>query len=293
MTSKKPVSSEEGDAGQGGLGRGVAVIRALAASSGAGLRLTELATQVGLPQATVHRILKALTAEGFVEQPEGGKAYRLSVDFFALAASAGGRHSTLKSLCRPAMLRLTGMLNDTTFLLVRSGFDAICVDRVDGPFPIRSYTGDIGGRVPLGIGQGGLLMLALLPDAECDEIIRFNVPRLQSLGYVDEIYLRTQIERTRNMGYAANLGPGPILGMAGVSVPILDQQGYPVAALSIGTLAERVNEERLPQIVKVLMREAKTVSEKLNPFDPALRRPAQFLGNAVQDGGWVPSSSGD
>jgi DNA-binding IclR family transcriptional regulator len=38
------------------------------------------------------------------------------------------------------------------FLLVRSGFHAVCLDRADGPFPIRSFTGDIGGRIPLGLG---------------------------------------------------------------------------------------------------------------------------------------------
>ncbi|MCH3857673.1 hypothetical protein LZB78_09810, partial [Campylobacter jejuni] len=85
------------------------------------------------------------------------------------------------------MLRLSGMLNDTIFLLVRSGFDAVCLDRIDGAFPVRSHTGDIGGRVPLGLGQGGLLLLANLPEAEREEVLRFNIPRLHHLGFVDEI----------------------------------------------------------------------------------------------------------
>ncbi|QEI06340.1 IclR family transcriptional regulator [Pigmentiphaga aceris] len=285
-------ASEDSDNSQGGLQRGFAIIRALANSPCEGLRLTEIATQAGLAQATAHRILRSLTLEGMVEQPEGGKSYRLSVEFFSLAARAGGRHSTLKALCRPALLRLSGMLKDTVFLLVRAGVDAICVDRVDGPLPIRSYTGDIGGRVPLGVGQAGLLMLAYMPEAEREEIIRFNVPRLHNLAYFDEIYLRASVEKTLALGYAAtDHGEGPISGMAGVSVPILDQQGTAMAAISIGTLAERVNAERLPQIVKALGKEAAAISAQLNPFDPALRRPAQFLSNAAQEP-WQPALQG-
>jgi DNA-binding IclR family transcriptional regulator len=289
MAKKAP---EDSDGAQGGLQRGFAIIRALADAPGEGLRLTEIATQVGLAQATAHRILRSLAVEGMVEQPEGSKSYRLSVEFFSLAARAGGRHSTLKALCRPALLRLSGMLKDTVFLLVRAGVDAICLDRVDGPLPIRSYTGDIGGRVPLGVGQAGLLMLAFMPEAEREEVIRFNVPRLHNLAYFDEIYLRAKVEKTLALGYAAtNQGEGPISGMAGVSVPIFDQQGTAVAAISIGTLAERVNEERLPQIVKALGKEAAAISAQLNPFDPALRRPTQFLSNVAQEP-WQPAVHG-
>jgi DNA-binding IclR family transcriptional regulator len=284
--ARKTAQPEDTETGSGGLQRGFAVIRALAAAEGDGLRLTEVAAATGLAQATVHRILRALLAEGMVEQPDGGKSYRLGIDFYALAAQAGGRHTSLKALCRPALLRLSGMLNDTLFLLVRSGFDAVCLDRVEGPFPIRSHTGDIGGRVPLGVGQAGLLILALMPEAEREEVIRFNVPRLLNLGYFDEVFLRTEIDRTRAAGYAATCSPGIIPGMAGVSVPILDADGMPVAALSIGTLADRVKDERLPQIVHILRKEAAAISARLNPFDPALRRPAQFLGGNA--GGAVP-----
>ena len=37
-------------------------------------------------QGTTHRLLQSLVAEGMVEQDERSKLYRLSMDFFALAA---------------------------------------------------------------------------------------------------------------------------------------------------------------------------------------------------------------
>jgi len=50
-----------------------------------------------------------------------------------------------------------------------------------------------------------------------------------------------------------------------------------VAALSVGTLAERLNAERLPHVVKMLQTEAQTIAARLNPFDMALRYPSRSL----------------
>lgn len=258
--------AKDADTGPGGLQRGFAIIRALAAAPHP-LRLTEIAEQTGLAQATAHRILRTLISEKMVEQPTGSKLYRLSLEFFALAASADHDHPSLRSLCRPVLLRLSGMLNDTVFLLARTGFDAVCLDRAEGPFPIRTHTGDVGGRVPLGISQAGMVILSMLPEAEREEIIRFNIPRLRHLEYFDEIYLRHAIECTRKAGYSANHWVTPLTGMGGVAVAIKNRNGYPVASLSIGTLAERVNEERLPIIAEVLRKEADKIGEQLHPFD--------------------------
>jgi DNA-binding IclR family transcriptional regulator len=259
----------------GSLPRAFAILRRLAQTQAEGARVTQIAKAVGLTQATAHRLLQSLIAEGVVEQDERSKLYRLSLDFFALAARAGDAMN-LRALCRPSLLRLCASLGDTIFLLVRSGFDAICVDRSEGPFPIRSFTGDVGGRVALGIGQGSMAILANLPEAEREEVIRYNLPRVRESGALDEVYLRTEIERVRKLGYAGR-NTGLLEGMAGVAVPILDREGRGVAALSVGTLADRLNADRLPTVVELLKREAQAIGPKINPFDATLRRPAQSL----------------
>lgn len=251
-----------------------AVLRELSFAPKEGYRVTQIAQKVGLTQSTAHRLLQSLVLEGVVEQDAQTKFYRLGLDLFSLAARAG-KAWNLQEVCRPALLRLSASLGDTVFLLVRSKFDAVCVDRVDGPFPIRAFTGDIGGRVALGVGQGALAILAFLPEAEREEIIRYNLPRIQEIASMDEIYLRTEIERVRSTGYAARSN-GLLEGMAGLAVPIFDSNGVAVAALSIGTLTSRLEGDRLPAILKLLHREADVMSSHINPFDPALRRPMQY-----------------
>lgn len=258
------------------LHRAIEIVRALAQSAETGLRVSQLCKQLGLTQPTTHRLLQQLIEEGLVEQDEQTRLYRLSLDFFALAARAGD-NGGLRELCRPALLRLGAALGDSVFLLVRSGFDAMCLDRWEGPFPIRTFTGDIGGRVPLGVGQGALAILAHLPDAEQEEVMRFNVPRIQRLGSLDEVFLRTETARVRAQGYA-NTNMGLIEGMAGAAVPVFDRNQRVVAALSVGTMTNRLSEDRLPVVIELLQREARKVSAQINPFDRALRRPAESLG---------------
>lgn len=255
--------------------RAFAILRALAATQTTGGRITHIAKAIGLTQATTHRLLQSLVAEHMVEQDAATKRYRLSIDFFALAAQAGNSMD-LRGLCRPAMLRLCASLGDTIFLLVRSGFDAVCLDRSEGPFPIRSFTGDIGGRVALGMGQGGMAILAFLPEAEREEVIRYNLPRVREFGVYDEVYLRTEIERVRELGYAGR-NTNLLDGMAGVGVPVFDREGRAVAALSVGTLSSRLTPDRLPTVADLLKREAKAIGLQINPFDSTLRRPAQSL----------------
>lgn len=258
-----------------GVARVFALIRALAAVQSEGGRVTQLAQSIALTQGTTHRLLQSLLAEGVVEQDERSKRYRLSMELFCLAASAG-QAGDLRSISRPALLRLSASLGDSIFLLARSGFDAVCLDRSEGPFPIRSFTGDVGGRIALGVGQGSLAILACLPEAEREEVLRYNLPRVRDYGVYDEVYLRTEIERVRELGYAGK-NTGLLEGMAGLAVPICDREGRAVAALSVGTIAGRLTAERLPVVVELLKREAAVIGQQLNPFDVSLRRPMQSL----------------
>ncbi len=259
------------------LHRATSILKALAGNAESGLRVSQLSKQLGLTQPTTHRLLQQLVDEGLVEQGEETRMYRLSIEFFALAARAGD-NGGLRELCRPSLLRLGAALGDSVFLLVRSGFDAVCLDRWEGPFPIRTFTGDIGGRVPLGVGQGALAILAHLPQAEQEEVMRFNVPRIQHMGAgaLDEVFLRTEAARARAQGFA-NTNSGLIEGMAGAAVPVFDRNERVVAALSVGTIAARLNADRLPVVVELLQREARKISAKVNPFDRTLRRPAESL----------------
>jgi len=276
MVDSTDRNNDKGEVGVGAVSRLFAVLRSLGDTVEGGERVTQLAQRIGLSQPTTHRLLRSLMDEGMVEQDARSKRYRLSLEFFALAARAGNT-GNLRDLVRPAMLRLSASLGDSLFLLARSGFDAICLDRSEGPFPIRTFTGDIGGRVALGVGQGSLAILAFLPQEERDTVIQYNLPRLKHFHLYDEVFLRSEVQNVRALGYAGR-NTGVLQGMAGVAVPILDRDGRAVAALSVATVSDRLGPDRLPTVVDMLKREAALIGPRINPFDPLLRRPSQVFG---------------
>lgn len=262
------------------LRRALKLLRIIAAGPPSGMRLKDIAHGAQCSQPTAHRVVQDMIAEGFVERATDAKRYRPAIDFFVLAARAG-QVGGLRELAKPALLRLSATLRDTVFLLVRDGYDAVCLDRADGPFPIVSFTGDIGGKIPLGLGQGGMAILAYLPPAEMRAVISFNMPRLLDCGFIDEAALRTAIRKTQQDGWAS-MNTGLIPGMAGVGVPVLDAHGVVVAALSIGTLAERLDEARTRDVAGILNTEAAMLGSAINPFDSTLRRPSRSL-SLIQD----------
>ena len=276
MVDSTDRNNDKGEVGVGAVSRLFAVLRSLGDTVEGGERVTQLAQRIGLSQPTTHRLLRSLMDEGMVEQDARSKRYRLSLEFFALAARAGNT-GNLRDLVRPAMLRLSASLGDSLFLLARSGFDAICLDRSEGPFPIRTFTGDIGGRVALGVGQGSLAILAFLPEEERDTVIQYNLPRLKDFHLYDEVFLRSEVQNVRALGYAGR-NTGVLQGMAGVAVPILDRDGRAVAALSVATVSDRLGPDRLLTVVDMLKREAALIGPRINPFDPLLRRPSQVFG---------------
>src|ERR1700754_802101 len=105
-SERKPVIEEKAVSS---LHRAMEIVKALARSAEAGLRVSELCQQLGQTQATTHRVLQQLIEEGLVEQGAQSKRYRLSIEFFALAARAGD-NGGLRELCRPALLRLGASL---------------------------------------------------------------------------------------------------------------------------------------------------------------------------------------
>jgi hypothetical protein len=79
---------------------------------------------------------------------------------------------------------------------------------------------------------------------------------------------------------------GWLEGIAGVAEPICDCDVRAVAALSVGTISARLNEDRLPTVVELLKREAVAIGPKINLFDAMLRRPAGSLSSGAQGVSW-------
>src|SRR3954447_13401613 len=83
-------------------GRATAILDALAAAGGTGLRFVDIVRLSGLSQTTVHRMIAALSAHGIIEQDGPGARYLLGMRLAGWAFTAGNRFG-LAEVARPIM----------------------------------------------------------------------------------------------------------------------------------------------------------------------------------------------
>lgn len=250
MSRMRPVSAEDKPAGTQSIRRVVMLLRELAGNNLNGLRLVDLVRQLKLEQPTVHRMLKSLIAETLVMQDAATRRYFLGPAMFEFGLAAALRFD-LRALCEPLLDALARDTGDTVFLNVRSGSDAVCVDRKEGASPIKIYTLNIGDRRPLGAGAGGLAILCAMPPQAMRAIVHENAARLASHAGLDADTLLRQAARARKLGYALHKVRN-FEGVKALGMPITDASGQPVAAISLSTLSARLGGQRLEEVLKLI-----------------------------------------
>jgi len=247
-------------AGTQSIERAAHVLRIIASRNSVGLRLVDISKQAKLERPTAHRILKCLMAEGLVRQSPETRRYFLGHLIFELGLAASSSFN-LRDICHPSLVRLAEKSGDTVFLSIRSGADSVCIDRVEGAFPIKTFTLDIGTRRPLGVGAGGLALLMKLPEQTQQEIVSANALRLSAYNNLTVPVVMKLLKRCRDLGFALN-DAQVTPGSTSVGLPIRSRSEEPVLAVSIGAISSRMTRERQKELASMIRAEL----ENLEPY---------------------------
>lgn len=225
--------------------RAVAVLKELATRNGAGTGMTEVAEATGLTGPTVHRILRALVDVGFAYQRAADKRYFLGPFVHELGLSLGHRLD-LEAVAQAATDRLAELTGDTAFFLRRVGVNMLCVSRTSGSFPVKTLLTDVGTRRLLGLGAGGLAVLAALPRAEAMEILAANERSYAEAGR-SLATLAAEMDEAAQIGHVVRQLRD--LGATTVAIAVLDGQKRPIAALSMSAISQRMREAHLDEAI--------------------------------------------
>ena len=236
--------------GAQGITRAIQVLKLLAREADAGMRLVDLASAAGLARPTMHRLLRALVAQGMAVQDTATRRYRLGALVFELGLAAAHRFN-LRDLSMSALTRLAVETGDTSFLFVRSGNDAVCINRVQGGYPIQTPALPMGSRQPLGVSAGGLALLANLTPAEQEGIIDAIAPRLAPTATWTRATMRTHCAQAAKVGYAL-IANRAVPGISAVGLPVHSDSGLLLAAVTVATTHGRMTDARVREVLPVL-----------------------------------------
>jgi DNA-binding IclR family transcriptional regulator len=168
----------------------------------------------------------------------------------------------LPRACHHALQELAEQTQDTVYLSERSGTEAVCTAREEGSYPIRALPLHVGIRRPLGVGAGGLAILAGMAPAQARDILRANAPRYQAYGGIDLGYLEAAIAQAHAEGFAT-VADKATPGMTAIGVAIRGRTGEPIGAISIAAISARMTPERRIELARLLQQRCAEVSAGL------------------------------
>jgi DNA-binding IclR family transcriptional regulator len=234
------------------------LILELLTNSGVGLTLPDLVEQSNLAKSSVHYLLVTLERCGYVRRSERTGRYLLGVKLFSMANSALGSLSVRQrtSAYLSGLKMRTGL---TVHMAILEQNEAILVAREETQRGSRLASW-IGKRMDMHSTGIGKAMLAYLPQAEVDAIIRkHGLARHNENTISTRRRLQEELDRITKMGYSLD-NEEDELGVRCIGVPIFGPLGRPLAAISLAGSTQELALEDLPRLSGELLATAKMMS---------------------------------
>jgi DNA-binding IclR family transcriptional regulator len=179
------------------------------------LSLAELVVATGLSRATAHRLAVALEAHRLVRRDGAGR-FALGVRLIALGRAAA-EATPLAATAEPALAELRDSTGESVQLYVRDGDRRICIAALESPHGLRTIV-PMGASLPLSVGSAGRILAA--------------GPTAWPMGN------ESISNRSPQAAWVESVGEREA-GVASVSAPVLDPDGWVVAAVSVSGPIER------------------------------------------------------
>jgi DNA-binding IclR family transcriptional regulator len=237
------------------LERAIALLEAVGDASPEGEPVAALALRCGLNRATAWRLLGTLEAHGLVDRDPATQRYTVGFAVSRLAGSAGV--DGLVRRAHPVLTRLSEQTGETVDLAVARALGLTYVDEVAPPAVLTANW--LGRSVPLHATSAGKALLAWLPEDDVAALLEGRLTRYTSSTTISMKVLRSDLAQTRARGYGVCVGElEPTLN--GVSAPVLDAGGRPVAVLSVWGPGDRVTPARFDELGALTVQAAADVA---------------------------------
>lgn len=229
----------------------------------------EIAARTRMPRPSVYRFLKTLVDNGFlVEMDESEqRRYAIGPRVLALAKLAFGQ-AELRRCAQPVMQLLAEKSNESVYLSVRQGLQAICIENIDATMPLR-YGGRVGYAYPLYAGSPKVI-LAFLDPALRDYLIgQLTLKSITRTTITSKQELNRRLEQIRRRGFEVSDGE-MFPDTRAIGAPVFDAAGNPIAVLSVGAPRGRIGPRNQPQLGQAVMQAAEEVTRRFRRLDQNL-----------------------
>lgn len=225
------------------------------------LSLAEISREVDAHKSSVFRVLTTLEAVGFLEKdPRSGK-YRLGLKILDLAGRVWGSHD-IRQIAAPYMEDLARETGEVIHLAVLDGADIVYLEK-KGQGQILTVATRVGGRNPAYASSMGKILLADLSESELNGVLGGGKLKKLTPNTITEIpRLLEELKRIREQGFALD-NEETFPGIRCVGAPIRGAGGRVIAAVSITVPAQRMSDERVRELWRLVTNTARMISGRV------------------------------
>jgi DNA-binding IclR family transcriptional regulator len=242
--------------------RALTVLSILARAGEAGV--TEIAAELGVHKSTAFRLVTTLEGHDLVQQTEDRGKYRLGMGLVRLAGASTARLDVVQE-ARPVCRRLAAECGETVNIAVLADHAALYVDQVTGGSGLQSHNW-VGQHIPLHATSNGKVLLCELERDEVDRLVE-ALPAYTDRTITARRMLHRELATVRDNGFAVATDELE-LGLTAIAAPLRSAHGDVVASISISGPTLRLPEQRVDQLVPVLVGAAGEVSHRLGWHRP-------------------------
>lgn len=242
------------------LAKAFRLLEAIAASE-TDLTLSELAAAARLDPGTTHRMLNTFVDLGYVAKTEN-KRFSLTLKVLDLGFRAIGRRD-IRAISRPLLRSLVDEVSEAASLGVLDGSDVLYVERIRAGLTRLGVDIRVGTLIPAVSSVIGWAILAFLPEDDLARALA-QPTRQQDFREIEGPRdLKKRLTVIRKQGYS--LSGSQISGnLTVLSAPVLDRDGYPIAAVSVAAPSVRMTPDELRiRALDPLLKTAKTIAKGL------------------------------
>jgi IclR family acetate operon transcriptional repressor len=233
--------------------------------------LVEISQAVGLPLATVHRLLGTLIQRGYVKQNQQNRKYALGFRALQIGHDMRQRFS-LRREARPFLHSLVQHVGESANLAVLDDGEVVYIDQAQSSRILRMFT-QVGNRLPAHTtGSGKALLAYLAPDIVDGILRRSGMAARTPRTITDPAAFRQELVKTRDRGYAID-DEEQEEGVRCLAVPVRDASGQVVASLSVSGPVTRLNDQQVQAVIPGLIDAGEKLSAELGfAGEPAAAR---------------------
>lgn len=236
----------------------IALLRQFTASEPE-LGVSELARRMSLDKATVHRALKTLRSERFIEQDPVTKRYRLGLAVLDIAAARLASFGFLAGSNQE--IRLLGAeIGESVSIHAPDGHEMVCLAFVEAAQPVRVLF-FIGERFPVHVTSAGLATLSTMPRAQWSPLVA-TARKTSGIKGPDDAQLTRLLQAASERGYA-EADESYEKGVRAIAVPVPNASGATVCTVSIAAPAQRHSMRSLAGFAPALQRTATRIAPML------------------------------